>query len=101
MMAVHHALETTALGHAGHLHDVSRLEGRHADRLPRLRLRSGGAFRRRRNREALQHAWPDLETRPLHVSEEGLGRPLRLLRAEAELRSEERRVGKECRSRWW
>src|SRR2546430_6793771 len=70
MMAVHHALETTALGHAGHLHDVSRLEDRHADRLPRLRLRSGGAFRRRRNREALQHAWHDLETRSEeHTSE--------------------------------
>src|SRR5437660_12830466 len=85
MMAVHHALETTALSHAGHLHDVSRLEDRHADRLPRLRLRSGGAFRRRRNREALQHAWHDLETRPLHLSESRPGRPPPLLRAEAEL----------------
>src|SRR5438046_3809876 len=83
MVAVHHALEAAALGHAGHLHDVARLEDRHADRLPRLRSR--GAARSRRDGEALQHARHDLETRPLHVSEQGLGRPLQLLRAEAEL----------------
>src|SRR6266480_1805073 len=85
MVAVHHALEAAALGHAGHLHDVARLEDRHADRLPRLRLRSRSAVRSRRHGEALQHARHDLETRPLHVSEQGLGRSLRLLRAEAEL----------------
>src|SRR5256886_6718692 len=85
MVAVHHALEAAALGHAGHFHDVARLEDRHADRFARLRLRGRGTFRRRREGEAPQHARHDLETRPLHVSEQRLGRTLRLLRAEAEL----------------
>src|SRR2546427_5014231 len=85
MVTVHHALEAAALGHAGHFHDVTRLEDRHAERLPRLRRCSRGTFRRRREGEALQHARHDLETRPLHVSEQRLGRTLRLLRAETEL----------------
>src|SRR2546425_4435567 len=93
VMTMDDALETAALRHAAHLHAVACGENRDRD---------GAAGRRRiaRDREAADDARSDLHAALLHVARERLGCAFRFLRTEAELRSEERRVGKECRSRW-
>src|SRR5947199_5338938 len=80
MVAMHHALKAPAFGHAGHFHDVARLENRHRHRLPGL---GGIAFAR--HGKDLQHARRSLEARPLRMSEQGLGRAHRLGRAKAQL----------------
>src|SRR5207245_761705 len=80
VMAVHHALEPAALGHARDLHTVAHGEDRHGHALARL-----GRLALRGEHEALQHARRRLQTGLLHVAGQGLGRALRLLDAEAEL----------------
>src|SRR6266496_1065164 len=73
VMAVHHALEAAALGHAAHLDAIAFGEDRHGDR----RARGG---RLATDREAANDARGDLEAGFLHVAHDRLRRTLRLLR---------------------
>src|SRR6266705_5005570 len=79
VMAVHHALEAAALGHAAHFDAIAFGEDRDGDR----RARGG---RLATDREAANDARRDLEAGLLHVTHDRLRRTLRLLHLEAQLR---------------
>src|SRR2546425_4934559 len=64
VIAVHDALEATAFGHAGHLHQLAGLENRYGDGVARLRRRVADDV------EAVQHARRRLEPALLGVAEQ-------------------------------
>src|SRR5512135_588651 len=78
VVAVHHALESPALGRAGDLHQLARAEDVHLHFRPRGRRLAVDA-------EDAEHAGRPVEARLLRVADLGLRRRLRAPGAEAEL----------------